>query len=128
MTIATQNPTMEKLVEKYNGVKGEWNRSGVAVLSDSKSYMDTAGAVRWVSSNNIVPQDILEMALVDGEITLDELLNSIIQEKIETKMIISEYFNFREKHGYSAEEKSEMRATFGDEEVYDIFTGKEVVI
>jgi glycosyltransferase involved in cell wall biosynthesis len=39
---------------------------------------------------------------------------------------IAQYVANRQKYGYSDEEKFEMMAAFGGEEVVDIFTGKTV--
>jgi hypothetical protein len=126
MTIATENPTLDRLIEKYNGARGEFNRSGVAVLANKEYYKDPDGAIRWVSSDNVVPADILEMAVVDGTVTMQDLLISKEIDSIEGQIIIERYFKMREKHGYSDEERFEMRAAFGDEPVVDVFTGKQV--
>jgi hypothetical protein len=47
--------------------------------------------------------------------------------KIEDAKFLEQYIANRQKYGYSDEEKFEMRAAFGDEEVVDIFTGERVV-
>ena len=39
---------------------------------------------------------------------------------------LDQYIANRQRYGYSDEEKFEMRAAFGDEEVVDIFTGKSI--
>jgi len=135
MTYTTKNPTVEILKDKYNQntEQGQYNRRGVAVLADQKNefYIDETDSVigpvvRWIKSNNIVPIDILEMAVADGVIQLDDLLNSIDAREIEDKKFISQYIANRQKYGYSDEEKFEMMATFGGEEVVDIFTGQTV--
>ena len=46
--------------------------------------------------------------------------------KIEDLAFLEQYVANRQKYGYSDEEKFEMRAAFGDEEVVDVFTGKVV--
>ena len=156
MTYATENPTLEILQEKYNSTKprvhcftgepirggkteGEWNREGVAVLGGQTSYgpagvtkhnwkLGSKGEVRWVASDNIPPADILEMAVVDGTITWEMFERTQEQKAIETQEFLGRYQAMREKHGYSQEEKAEMRSEFGDEEVIDVFTGKEVAL
>ena len=85
MTHSTENPTVEILTEKYNGERGEFNRRGVAVLDNKEWKLGKHGEVRWVSSNNIVPTDILEMAVVDGTITLEMLERSTKQNAVETR-------------------------------------------
>ena len=154
MTYTTENPTLELLQEKYNSTalklnykgepirggsvtEGEWNRDGVAVLGGTTEYgsagstkhewkLGAHGEVRWVSSNNIPPTDILEMAVVDGTITWEMFERSTKQNSIETTEFIKRYQAMREKHGYSEEEQMEMRCEFGDEEVVDVFTGKVI--
>lgn len=143
MTYATENPTLELLQEKYNSTaprlnykgeairggsvtEGQWNRDGVAVLGNKEWKLGSKGEVRWISSNNIPPTDILEMAVVDGTITWEMFERSTKQNSIETQEFLGRYQAMREKHGYSEEEQMEMRAEFGDEEVVDVFTGKVV--
>ena len=85
MTISTENPTVEILTEKYNGERGEFNRRGVGVLDNKEWKLGKQGEVCWVSSSNIVPTDILEMAVVDGTITIEMLERSTKQKAIETR-------------------------------------------
>lgn len=94
-------------------------------------YIDETNAdfgpvVRWNSSNNIPFEDMLDRFLLEGLITDTERVNSLIARKIEDKAFLEQYIANRQKYGYSDEEKFEMRAAFGDEEVVDIFTGKRV--
>jgi len=135
MTYTTKNPTVEILKNKYDSKteQGQFNRRGVAVLADQKNefYIDETDSdlgpvVRWISSNNIVPGDILEMAVADGFIQLADLLNSTEAREIEDAKFIAQYVANRQKYGYSDEEKFEMQASFGGEEVVDIFTGQTV--
>ena len=143
MTHTTENPTLELLQEKYNSTalklnykgeairggsvtEGEWHRDGVAVLGNKEWKLGAHGEVRWVSSDNICPTDILEMAVVDGTITWEMFERSTKQNSIETTEFLTRYQAMREKHGYSEEEQMEMRAEFGDEEVVDVFTGKVI--
>jgi len=105
MTHSTENPTVEILTEKYNSTApklnykgdpirggsvtvGQWHREGVAVLGCDETHnwkLGKNGEVRWVSSNNIVPTDILEMAVVDGTITIEMLERSTNQNAVETR-------------------------------------------
>lgn len=82
--------------------------------------------VRWNSSDNIPPKDILAEFCVMGFITTETLYDSIACKNKEDAAFLEEYVARRQKYGYSDEEKFEMRAAFGDEEVVDIFTGKVV--
>lgn len=82
--------------------------------------------VRWISSNNIPFEDMLERFLLAGVITDTDMANSIAQRKVEDKAAIEAYISNRQKYGYSDEEKFEMRAAFGDEEVVDMFTGLKI--
>lgn len=135
MTYLTKNATVEILKDKYNPntEQGQFNRRGVAVLADrhhefyyDETNSDLGPVVRWISSDNIVPGDILEMAVADGVIQLSDLENSLNARKIEDEKFIAQYVANRQKYGYSDEEKFEMMAAFGGEEVVDIFTGKTV--
>jgi hypothetical protein len=135
MTYLTKNATVEILKNKYNlnTEQGQFNRRGVAVLADrhhefyyDETNSDLGPVVRWISSDNIVPGDILEMAVADGVIQLSDLENSLNARKIEDEKFIAQYVANRQKYGYSDEEKFEMMAAFGGEEVVDIFTGKTV--
>lgn len=93
-------------------------------------YIDETGeygqVVRWNSSNNIPPKDILADFCVKGYITSETLYDSIACKNAEDAKFLEQYIANRAKYGYSDEEKFEMRAAFGDEEVVDIFTGKTI--
>ena len=145
MTYATEKPTTANLIEKYNSTalklnykgepirggsvtEGEWNRDGVAILSNKEYIKGPKGEIRWVSNNSVPPTDILEMAVVDGTITMEEFFISREQKDIDTTRHFAQYADMREKRGYSAEERAEMRAEFGDEEVVDVITGQQVAI
>lgn len=140
-----ERKTKQELAEIYNdptpskmwGTLGERARSGVAVLGGTTDYgsagvtkhdyiIGPKGEVRWAYSNNIVPSDILEMAVVDG--TIDIALRNRTEEVriVEDEIFIKNYINFRQKHGYSEEELAEINAEFGDDEPVDIFTGREI--
>ena len=140
MTIpSTELKTKQELVEKYNPetAMGRRCRSGVAILGGTTDYgsagvtkheyrLGSKGEVRWVSSNNIVPGDILELAVADN--TLDIAVRNRTEEvrEVEDIEFLKRYQAMREKHGYSEEEQMEMRCEFGDEEVVDVFTGKVI--
>jgi hypothetical protein len=147
MTYATENPTLAKLIEKYNSTalklnykgepirggsvtEGDWERDGVAVLANKDYIKGPKGEIRWVSNNSVPPTDILEMAVVDGTITMEEFFISGEQKDIDTTRHFAQYAAMREKHGYSQEERAEMKAAFGDEEVVvvDVITGQQVAI
>lgn len=82
--------------------------------------------VRWNSSDNIPFPDMLTEFLLAGYIDQDTVVNSINARKAEDKIAIEAYISNRQKYGYSDEEKFEMQAAFGDEQVVDIFTGELV--
>ena len=73
-----ERKTKQELAEIYNdptpskmwGTLGDRARSGVAVLAEKEYHLGPKGELRWNSSNNIVPGDILEMAVVDGTIDI----------------------------------------------------------
>jgi hypothetical protein len=109
-----------------NGTQGEFARRGVAVLAEKEYDVCPAGEIRWKSNGHIVPGDILEMAVVDGTITIEQRNKSEDLRKIEDEIFIKNYINFRQKHGYSEEELMEINAEFGDDEPVDIFTGREI--
>ena len=103
--------TKEELVAKYNdptplkmwGTEGARNRSGVAVLGGETDYgsagvvkhdyvIGPKGEVRWAYSNNIVPGDILEMAVADGTIDISVRNRTEEVRKIEDAEFFKEYF------------------------------------
>jgi len=143
-----ERKTKQELAEIYNdptpskmwGTLGDRARSGVAVLGGETDYgsagvakheyiIGPKGEVRWAYSNNIVPSDILEMAVVDG--TIDIALRNRTEEvrEVEDAEFFAQYIANREKYGYSEEEKAEMRANSeGDEDWVDIITGKAIAL
>jgi len=96
------------------------------VLKDGEYVVGPQGELRWVSSNNVVPTDILEMAVVDGVISYDAYVASEQVREVEDEIVLRDYINFRQKHGYSEEELLEIDAEWGDEEPVDFFTGREI--
>lgn len=94
-------------------------------------YIDETNAdfgpvVRWNSSNQIPFNDMLTKFLNEGLIDTATMYNSMDARSVEAEIAIRKYIEKREQYGYSDEEKFEMQAAFGDEEVIDIFTGKRV--
>jgi hypothetical protein len=109
------------------GTLGKRARSGIAVLAEKEYHLGPKGELRWDSSDNIVPSDILEMAVVDG--TIDIAVRNRTEEvrEVEDEIFLKNYINFRQKHGYSEEELAEINAEFSDdEEPVDFFTGREI--
>jgi hypothetical protein len=90
-------------------------------------YVDNNDVIRWKSSDNVPPNDILTEFLLADLICQEQVLRSMSARKIEDAKFLEQYVARRQKYGYSDEEKFEMRAAFGDEEVVDVFTGKRVV-
>lgn len=88
--------------------------------------VDTNGVIRWNSSNNVPPTDILTEFLIADMVTSEEVARSISKRKEEEIAFLEAYVANRKKYGYSDEEKFEMRAAFGDEEVVDMFTGLKI--
>ena|SRR6056300_1419625 len=132
-----ESKTKQELVEIYNsterrfsnGTQGEFARRGVAVLAEKDFYIREDGSVRWIMSDNMVPSDIMEMAVVDGTLTIDQRNKAEEIRIVEDKAFLDLYVKSREKYGYSEEEKAEMRANSdGEEDWYDIFTGKRIAL
>lgn len=90
-----------------------------------QTYMDN-NVIRWVSNDTVPPTDILADLCVAGYITSEMLYDSIATKKKEDDAFLDRYIANRQRYGYSDEEKFEMRAAFGNEEVVDIFTGKSI--
>lgn len=93
-------------------------------IDDTNS--EFGSVVRWVSSNNIPFPDMLTEFLVKGLIDQQTVTNSITARKIEDAISIEAYIKMRQRVGYSDEERFEMRAAFGDEQVVDMFTGEMI--
>lgn len=137
---STELKTKQELVEKYNPetAMGQRCRSGVAILGGTVDYgsagvrkheyiIGPKGEVRWASSNNIVPGDILELAVADGTLDIDVRNRTEEVRDVEDAEFFEQYRANREKYGYSAEERAEMKANSdGDEEWVDIITGKAI--
>jgi hypothetical protein len=87
---------------------------------------DYKQVVRWNSNDTVPPKDILAELCVTGHITTEMLYDSIDCKNKEDAAFLEEYVARRQKYGYSDEEKFEMQAAFGNEQVVDIFTGEVV--
>lgn len=90
-----------------------------------QAYMDN-NVIRWVSNDTVPPKDILAELCVAGYITSETLYDSIATKNKEDEAFLEQYIANRKQYGYSDEEKFEMKAAFGNEEVVDIFTGMKV--
>src|SRR5210317_872203 len=107
--------TKEELVAKYNdptpskmwGTLGARNRNGVAPLGGETDYgsagvakhdyiIGPKGEVRWAYSNNIVPGDILEMAVADGVIDIAVRNRTEEVREVEDAEFFAEYFGRKE--------------------------------
>ena len=103
--------TKAELEAKYNdptplkmwGTVGQRNRSGVAPLGGETDYgsagvtkhdyvIGPKGEVRWAYSNNIVPGDILEMAVADGVIAIEVRNRTEEVRIVEDEEFFAEYF------------------------------------
>ena len=91
-------------------------------------YVDSNNVVRWISNDRIPFDDMLTSFLNAGLINKEAVINSSFIRKEEDKKSIEEYAARRQATGYSEEEKAEMRNAFGDQEVFDIFTGKVIAL
>ena len=96
----------------------------VAKLDKHDHYTDANGVIRWASNNSVPPIDILELAFVDGKISEQTLSISLKTKSAEDKAFLEQYFQMRQKHGYSEEELFEMEASFDPSEtIVDALTG-----
>ncbi len=89
-------------------------------------YVDNNDVVRWKSNDRVPFDDMLTNFLLADLICQENVLRSMTARKEEDIKSLEEYVVRRQKYGYSAEEKAEMKNAFGDQEVFDIFTGKAI--
>lgn len=89
-------------------------------------YVDGSGVVRWNSNDQVPFDDMLTNFLIADYIDQDNVIASMNARKAEAAIAIQAYVDNRKQYGYSDEEKFEMRAAFGGEEVIDMFTGELV--
>jgi hypothetical protein len=91
--------------------------------------IDNNGVIRWNSSGNVPPADILAEFLAAGMVSPEEVLRSTAMKEEEDTAFLRAYIARRQKTGYSEEEMYEMRAAFGPgETVVDMFTGQEITL
>ncbi len=87
------------------------------------AYQDEDGVWRWVSSNNVPFEDMLECWNLSQE-TLDKCIEA---RERDTSEFLTDYRKQMENYEPSAEEMYEMRAAFGEgEEVVNVITGKTI--
>ncbi len=84
------------------------------------NVVERDGALYWISSGNAVPVD----CFTDAGRPIPPRQREAVSEQ--ASKAIAAYRAMRAEHGYSAEERYEMRAAFGSEPVVDILTGKKV--
>lgn len=128
---STELKTKAELELKYNPETDMGKRCimGVHILEQGEYYVGNQGEIRWNSSDNIVPGDILELAVVQGTIDIESRNKSEEVREVEDAIFFEQYRQMRAKVGYSDEEKFEMRAAFGDDEdIIDIITGERVIL
>lgn len=89
-------------------------------------YIDGNGIVRWDSNDQVPFDDMLTNFLIAGFIDQENVILSMNARKAESLKALDDYIARRQKYGYSDEEKFEMQAAFGNEEVVDIFTGEGI--
>ncbi len=103
-------------------------RESLKMKKDYKNefYVDGSGVVRWNSNDQVPFDDMLTQFLIEDLIDSQTVVNSMKTRKTEAAISIQAYVDNRKQYGYSDEEKFEMRAAFGDEEVVDLFTNLRV--
>lgn len=79
-----------------NGTQGEFARRGVAVLAEKEYHLGPKGELRWDSSDNIIPSDILEMAVVDGTIDISVRNRTEEVRIVEDAEFFAQYFGSKE--------------------------------
>jgi hypothetical protein len=89
-------------------------------------YVDNNDVVRWKSNDRVPFDDMLTEFLLKDLICQEQVISSMSARKIEDLTFLEQYVENRKKFGYSDEEKFEIKAAFGNEEVVDIFTGELV--
>jgi hypothetical protein len=87
---------------------------------ETETHTGDKGELRWNSNGHCVPIDCMEYAGYPVPAAQKECIRT------ENEKAVAEYVAYREKNGYTEEEKFEMRAAFGDETVVDVFTGKKI--
>jgi hypothetical protein len=92
-----------------------------------EAYIDAGFVARWKSNDRCPFPDMLESWHEAGRIGYTILSNTIQARELESAAAIREYVAYRQEHGYSAEERAEMTAAFGEgAEIVDVFTGRKM--
>ena len=95
----------------------------------AETYMDN-GAVRWVSSDNAVPADIMDFWHEEGMVDVDTVKRTAEARSADAEKHIAAYIEARANmtDEQRAEEAFEMRAAFGaGETVVNVFTGEKFI-
>lgn len=117
---------MTRLLKEYMGEFGTFfQKEAAKSMSKFDEAYVTNGVVRWKTNDRVPPKDLLELWKYGSKPFDYE--ESIRVSDIEIQQSIAEYKQFRAKHGYSDEERAEMKAAFGNEPVVDVLTGKRVI-
>lgn len=92
-------------------------------LQKTNAYQDAEGVWRWISSNNVPFDDMLEAWGLDAD-TLEKCRAARDRDNEE---FLADYRARMENYEPSAEELFEMRAAFGEgETVVNVITGKKI--
>lgn len=93
----------------------------------NNTAIDEKGVIRWITSKNVPPSDILEFWKHIGfEFNLEE---SLKQKDIDSAEFLEAYRKQMKNRVPSAEELSEMRSAFGPgATVVDVFTGQSITV
>ncbi len=88
-------------------------------------YRKADGALRWISSDAVVPADIMELWHHAGVVTAEELETCKRIRTKEDAASIARYRRRQRNRKPSGEELYEMRAAFGEgATVVDVFSGR----
>jgi hypothetical protein len=86
----------------------------------------TDGIARWTTNGHVIPGDCAALIVAFGLAEIDVAATAAAREA-ETQAVLAAYREQRALHGYSEEEKFEMRGAFGpDADVVDVITGERV--
>ncbi len=122
---------MTNYVEYYENPKHQYQIDEVNRIMDNLmngTYTEN-GVLRWTSSNNVPPEDILELA---DHICLGfDMAATQEARKQDVSNALAAYIEAQNNRTPEqiAEEEAEMRAAFGPgETVVNVFTGKKVTL
>tara|TARA_B100000929_G_scaffold106789_1_gene84544 strand:- start:16 stop:438 length:423 start_codon:yes stop_codon:yes gene_type:complete len=118
---------------KYDTFVGE-PKEDVIEDFNKRTYLDDAGVVRWVKSDNVPPADWLEDFKDLGLITEDAKEKSLVAKDIDTTRAVTDYIESRKRWkeedpvGYDEAQREmafEARAAYGPgEECVNVITGE----